>query len=158
MIAAPQRETDILPLVKPHTVVALDDEVSTLAALRRSLRGEPYDLLTAEDPQQVLSWIAIRDVSIVISDQRMPDMEGTELLVEVRQRSPRTTGVILTAYPESLRMDSALKSLIRWVILKPWDDLWLRRTVRHLLRERELSRFHDSKDSEGFEPDVGGES
>ena len=145
MMTAPQSQVEVEPRLHPHTVVILDDDPSTLAALRRTLRGEPYDLLTAANPYQVLQWIESRDVSLVVSDLRMPEMEGTELLEEVRRRSPLTRGVILTAYPESLQMDADLKRWVRWVIVKPWKDGWLRGTLRHLLRRGESS----------FDPDPG---
>jgi DNA-binding NtrC family response regulator len=137
MLTAPQLESRIEPLVRPHTVIVLDDDRATLAALKRTLRGEPYDLLTADDPDQVLRWIESREVSLVVSDLRMPEMEGTELLEEVRRRSPLTMGVLITAYPESLQMDPDLRRWVRWVILKPWEDGWLRGTLRHLLEKRE---------------------
>lgn len=156
MITAPQSRVEIEPRLHPHTVVILDDDPATLAALRRTLRGEPYELLTAGDPQQVLRWIESRDVSLVISDLRMPEMDGTELLEEVRRRSPLTRGVILTAYPDSLRMDDDLKRWLRWVIVKPWKDVWLRGTLRHLLRRSESSSWPPEPFADpGSEPDPG---
>ena len=72
-----------------HVVVCVDDEPAILSALRRSLRAEPYELLTTENPVNVLQWAGTRDVSLVITDQRMPGMAGTELLEELSKR-PRS--------------------------------------------------------------------
>jgi DNA-binding NtrC family response regulator len=158
MLTAPELEMDLGKSVRPHTVVALDDDLGTLAALRRALRKEPYDLLTADDPSQVLEWLEDRDVSVVISDQRMPLIEGTELLGLVRLRSPQTQGIILTAYPECLRMDPELMTAISRVILKPWEDASLRGILRGLLRRVEESHPRHPEDAEGFEHDLGGEA
>src|SRR5438128_5224187 len=88
-------------VVERHVVLCVDDEPAILAALRRSLRNEPYELLTTDRPARALKWLESREISLVISDQRMPGMLGTELLEEVSQLSPSTARIILTAYPGS---------------------------------------------------------
>jgi len=142
---------------KPHTVVALDDDPAILAALRRSLRGEPYVLLTAEDPDRVLEWIESRDVSIVVSDLRMPDRDGVQLLEEVSALSPHTIGVLLTAYPEDFPTDSPPVPGVHRVIPKPWKDGWLRITLRHLLWQRKGRGAEPAESEDGPEYDLGGE-
>lgn len=155
MLPSPELETKPLALRRAHTVIVLDDDGRALSALRRSLRGEPYALLTSDDPLRVLDWVDSRDVSLIVSDLRMPQMDGTDLLEDVRRRSPLTVGVILTGFPEDLALSPALQNWIRRVILKPWEDRWLRATLRQLLREREISFASD--DPSEFEPDIGGE-
>ena len=155
MLTSPKLETKNVPLLRAHTVILLDDDAAALAALRRTLRGEPYELLTSDDPSRVLRWVETRDVSLVVSDLRMPGMEGTELLEGVRRRSPQTIGAVLTGYPEYLRLSPDLKNWVRRVIIKPWEEPRLRQTLRQLLREREESL--SSEDPEEFEPDIGGE-
>jgi response regulator RpfG family c-di-GMP phosphodiesterase len=144
MLAAPQKESIIEPLTRPHTVIILDDERATLAALRRSLRGEPYNLLTSDHPSEVLDWIESREVALLVTDQRMPEMEGTDLLEEVRRRSPLTMGMLITAYPDSLHLEPELRRWIRWVVLKPWEDTWLRGILRHLLARRPGPRYPEN--------------
>src|SRR5256884_9234882 len=56
-------------------------------------------LLTTESPEHALKWVGTREVSLVITDQLMPGMAGTELLEEVSKRSPSTARIILTAFP-----------------------------------------------------------
>src|SRR5436190_6768046 len=79
-------------------VVVVDDEPASLAAVQRSLREEPYEVLTTREPEQALKWVDTRAVSAVITDQRMPSMAGTELLERVSRKSPATVRIILTAY------------------------------------------------------------
>ncbi|MBV8878407.1 MAG: response regulator [Planctomycetaceae bacterium] len=125
-------------VIERHCVVCVDDEPAILAALRRSLRLEPYDVLTTESPEDALRWISTRDVSLIITDQRMPGMQGTELLEEVSRSSPSTARIILTAYPGAAYSTPGLRRWLECMISKPWDSGMLRRTIRHLLWEREM--------------------
>jgi response regulator RpfG family c-di-GMP phosphodiesterase len=120
-----------------HVVVCVDDEPAILSALRRSLRSEPYELLTTENPESALEWVDSRDVSLVITDQRMPGMVGTELLEEVLKRSPSTARILLTAYPGSTASEPGLREWTECMISKPWDEGMLRKTIRQLLGSRD---------------------
>jgi len=121
-----------------HVVVCVDDEPAILSALRRSLRAEPYELLTTENPESVLQWVGTRDVSLVITDQRMPGMAGTELLEELSKRSPSTARIILTAYPGDTIGTPGLRHWTECMISKPWDNAMLRKTIRQMLGDRDL--------------------
>jgi response regulator RpfG family c-di-GMP phosphodiesterase len=123
-----------------HTVVVVDDDPSVLWALWRSLRQEPYQILTTDRPEEALDWVRHRPVSLVISDQRMPEMEGTDLLEEVAKDSPATARVILTAYPESTALLPGLRKRIDCLVTKPWDVTLLRRTIRDILNDLELEQ------------------
>lgn len=120
-----------------HVVVLVDDEPAVLSALARSLRKEPYQVLATQEPQEALRWVQSRDVSAVVSDQRMYKMSGTELLALVGQISPGTARIILTAYAGPTAGTPRLKQSIECMIEKPWDDAMLRRTLREFLSERE---------------------
>jgi response regulator RpfG family c-di-GMP phosphodiesterase len=125
-------------MIERHVVICVDDEPAILAALRRSLRAEPYELLTTENPESVLKWVGTRDISLVITDQRMPGMEGTELLEEVSKRSPSTARIILTAYPGDTIGAPGLRHWTECMISKPWDNVMLRKVIRQMLGDREL--------------------
>jgi response regulator RpfG family c-di-GMP phosphodiesterase len=126
-------------VIERHVVLCVDDEPAILAALRRALRNEPYELLTTDLPDRALRWVDTREISLVISDQRMPGMLGTELLEEVSQRSPTTARIILTAYAGSTASRPGLRQRTDCMISKPWDSGMLRRTIRQLLMDRELA-------------------
>ncbi len=134
--------------IERHVVVCVDDEPEILSALRRSLRAEPYELLTTEDPERVLRWVRTRDVSLVITDQRMPRMEGTELLEKVSKRSPSTARMILTAYAGGTIGTPGLRHWTECMISKPWDNRMLRKTIRQILGDRELD-FKQEEASKG---------
>ena len=128
-------------LIESHVVLCVDDEPAILAALRRLLRNEPYELLTTDHPDRALRWVETRDISLVISDQRMPGMLGTELLAAVSQHSPSTARIILTAFPGSTASSPGLRLRTDCMISKPWDSTMLRRTIRQLLMDRELAAW-----------------
>jgi CheY-like chemotaxis protein len=115
-------------------VLCIDDDPPVLSAIRRLLRNEPYEVLTTEDPEEVLRLVESREVALIIADQRMPRMLGTELLKLVRQKSPETACVILTGHADlsdiaGAMNDGAVDRLIR----KPWDDADFRKLIRQLL-------------------------
>ncbi|SMF04151.1 HD domain-containing phosphohydrolase [Desulfovibrio gilichinskyi] len=89
-------------------ILLVDDEPNVLSALKRQLRGD-YDVETSEDPT-----LAIRALNnkvpfaAVISDFRMPKMNGIEFLKEVRKRSPETTRIMLTGYAD---LDNAIRAV-----------------------------------------------
>ncbi|MCE6982563.1 response regulator, partial [Pseudomonas frederiksbergensis] len=67
------------PLADRPSVLLVDDEASILNSLRRLLRSQPYELLLAESGAQALEVLEQRPVSLVISDARMPNMDGATL-------------------------------------------------------------------------------
>ena len=108
-------------------VLCVDDDPAILSSLRRVLRREPYEVETSEDPVLALERVAKGDVRLVIIDQRMPGMCGSEFAAEVRRLSPATVRVMLTAYPHHLSEE------IQWLVGKPWNDEALKLTVLQLL-------------------------
>ena len=120
-----------------HTVLIVDDDPRTLASLRRLLEREPYDVVTTDRPGLALDWMTRKKVSLVISDQRMPEMEGALFLEEVWKKSPATRRLLLTAYPECIdALPQSQRSLLR-VMAKPWNDQELKSTLRSMLRDHE---------------------
>jgi len=140
MIAAQKSEAPMVNLYHWHTVLVVDDDQEVLSALRRLLDREPYDVVTTDRPGLALEWMSRKNISLAISDQLMPEMDGDRFLEEVWKASPTTGRLLLTGHPERLKeIPSARRNLLK-VMLKPWEDVDLRRTIRTLLREREGSQ------------------
>ena len=118
-------------------VVVVDDEPASLAAVQRSLRGEPYEVLATREPEQALKWVDTRQVSAVITDQLMPAMAGTELLDRVSRTSPATVRIILTAYAGPTLRKPGVGRTVECVIAKPWDAEMLRRALRGFFPKRD---------------------
>ncbi|HLY10173.1 MAG TPA: response regulator [Planctomycetota bacterium] len=136
-------------MIERHCVICVDDEPAILAALKRSLRQEPFDLLTTVSADDALHWVSTREISLIITDQQMPGMQGTELLEHVSRRSPSTARIILTAYPGATASTPGLRRWLECMVSKPWDSGMLRRTIRQLLWEREMDTRQEEALNEG---------
>ena len=116
------------------TILCVDDESGVLNSLRRSLRKEDYKVLTANSGSEGLALMDEQPVHVVISDQRMPKMTGTEFLQEVKSRFPQAVRVILSGYAEiHAIIDSINKAEVYRFLPKPWDDDELKETIKHCL-------------------------
>lgn len=127
-------------------VLLVDDEESILNSLRRLLRGQPYDVLLATSGAQALEILAQQPVDLVMSDARMPNMDGASLLAQVRQRWPATMRIMLTGYADPTAIIKAINDgQIHRYISKPWNDeellLILRQSLEHQHSERERQRL-----------------
>jgi DNA-binding NtrC family response regulator len=120
-----------------HLVLIVDDDPESLSALRRELQREPYDVVTSDRPDLALAWLERKHVSLVICDQKMPEMAGDHLLELVWSKSPATQRLLLTGYPESIQAIPASRRALLRVMTKPWESQHLRRTIRELLRDQE---------------------
>ena len=111
------------------TLLLVDDEERILRSLAMLFRGR-YQLLTTTDPRQALDWVRQQTVHVVVSDQKMPQMRGAELLGRIRECSPHSMRILLTGYSE---LDAVVASVnegeIFRFINKPWDAEELRQTV-----------------------------
>jgi response regulator RpfG family c-di-GMP phosphodiesterase len=112
------------------TVLIVDDETRVLDSLE-ALLAMDYRVLRADRPEAALDLLAREEVALVISDQRMPGMNGTELLSRCREVAPETVRVLLTAFTDAdALMQSINTANIYHFILKPWDPTELTHTVR----------------------------
>jgi thioredoxin reductase (NADPH) len=111
-------------------IVAVDDEPAVLAAVARDLRrgfGEHYRVLRASSGPEALDLLRqLRargdDVALLIADQRMPGMAGTDYLVEARKLVPDAKRVLLTAYADTEAAIAAINDVaLDYYLLKPWD-------------------------------------
>ena len=133
--AAPPRPEPAL------TVLCVDDEANILNSLRRLLRPQGYEVLTADSGAAGLEILGQQQVDLVLSDMRMPEMDGAQFLAQVRTRSPDTTRILLTGYAD---LDSTIAAInngqIYRYISKPWDDGALLGIVKDALERKLLER------------------
>lgn len=123
------------------TILCVDDEPNILSALRRLLRGKGYQVLTADSGGEGLEQLAAQPIDLVISDMRMPVMDGARFLAQVRERWPGTVRLLLTGYSDVQSIQDAINcgEIYRY-ITKPWDDNDLLLIVRHALERRALEQ------------------
>jgi YesN/AraC family two-component response regulator len=122
-----------------YTILCVDDEENILSSLRRLLRGEDYRIMTAASSMEGLKVLEENDVQLIISDQRMPGMSGTEFFAVVRERFPEAIRIILSGYTDvDAITESINKGHIYKLLLKPWDDQRLKLEVKQALEYYEL--------------------
>lgn len=127
------------PSAPPPTLLLVDDEPSVLSALRRLFRAPGYRLLQATSGQEALLVLGSEHVDMVISDMRMPGMDGAELLKQVRQLRPTVTRILLTGYADIQSTIAAInEGEIHRYVAKPWDDQDLLLIARDALERKAL--------------------
>jgi response regulator RpfG family c-di-GMP phosphodiesterase len=125
----------------PWTVLCVDDEANILSALKRTLRGAGYCVLTAGGGAQALQMLEQMPVDVLLSDMRMPGMDGAQLLEQVHARWPQVVRILLTG---QANIDATVAAINRGRILrylrKPWDEVELLATVHEGVERVALER------------------
>ena len=122
-----------------HTILAVDDEPANLRMLERLLRKE-YSVLTATSGPEALDLLSREPVSLIITDQRMPGMTGTELLSHSIRTNPDAVKIILTGYTDVDALIEAINcARVYKYVSKPWDPITLQETIRQALTDQERS-------------------
>jgi diguanylate cyclase (GGDEF)-like protein/PAS domain S-box-containing protein len=120
-----------------QTLLLVDDERSILSALTRSLRQDGYRILSAGSGEDALELLALNAVQVIISDQRMPAMSGTEFLRRVARLYPATVRILLSGYTDlKVVTEGVNQGAVFQFITKPWDDDMLRQKVRDAFRRQ----------------------
>lgn len=128
---------DDAPALMTATILLVDDEENILRSLGRVLRNEPYTLVTASHGEQALGMLETMPIDLVISDARMPGMDGATLLAEVQQRWPDCLRILLTGYADvSTTIRAINDGQIYRYISKPWNDDELCQIIRQALAHR----------------------
>jgi two-component system, NtrC family, response regulator HupR/HoxA len=133
--------------VEPATVLVVDDEPRVLDALEAVLAAE-FRVVRAEGGARALHVLETEDVSVIITDYRMPLMTGIELLRQSQEMAPEAVRIVLTAYTDvDSLMDAINTGRIYHFVPKPWDPNELivivrRAAERHALAQ-ENARLRD---------------
>ncbi len=138
------------------TLLLVDDEPNVTAALRRILRNRPYRVLTAQSGEQALSLMEADPVDLIVSDARMPGMDGATLLREVYARWPACIRIFLTGHND---IDTTIKAINEGKIYrylgKPWHDAEVLQVIEQSLAyqyaERERLRLQELTHAQNLE-------
>jgi DNA-binding NtrC family response regulator len=124
----------------PYKIMIVDDEPANLRLLERLFRND-YGVLTAESGAEALLLLHEHDVALIITDQRMPDISGIELLKRTAAIRPHMVRIILTGYTDVESLVEAINSgqVYRYVT-KPWNNDDLRLTVSRALEHYETNK------------------
>jgi len=127
--------------VSDHTVLVVDDDESVFKALRRLLRQESYELIYAADGYHGLELLTSNNIDLVISDLKMPAMDGVTFLSQVSTLYPDLPSILLTGNADLPEIVDAINlGQISYFLQKPWNGEALKLTVREFLERRELQQ------------------
>lgn len=131
-----------------YRILIVDDEENTLNAMRSTLqRAEQFssEVFVAKDGKEALAELEKHKFDLVLSDYKMPGMDGIELLAKVKNKCPKTVRILITGYSDAkIAKDAINKAQVHNYIEKPWDNDELRLTVYEALKrksEREAERL-----------------
>lgn len=123
-----------------RTLLLVDDEANIVSALKRLLRPDGYDIITANSGEQGLEMLTQQEVDVIISDQRMPGLSGADFLRQARKLRPDTIRIMLSGYTELQSVTDAVnEGAIYKFLTKPWNDEQLRAHLQDAFRLKEIA-------------------
>ena len=121
-------------------ILLVDDEQPVLDSLKRNLRNQGYIIDAYSDAQQALGVCELRRYDLIISDFKMPGMDGLMFLTLVKKILPDSTRFLLTSHTEAERLLEAIRNfIVHKFVLKPWDPSELRFLVARTFSEMDKS-------------------
>jgi response regulator RpfG family c-di-GMP phosphodiesterase len=128
-----------LATYQPARILCVDDEPNILSSLRRLFRSQGYEVLTAGSGASGLKLLERENVDLIISDMRMPEMDGAHFLEHARCLCPDALRLLLTGYADVQSILNAInRGEIYRYITKPWDDTDILLVVWHALERKAL--------------------
>lgn len=122
-------------------ILIVDDEPYVISALVRVLDDEPYRISGASGGEEALQLMREKPFKVVISDEKMPGMDGADFLTRVKELHPGTVRMMLTGHAS---VDSAMRAVNRGEIYrffsKPWNETELRLALRHAVEKYDLEQ------------------
>ncbi|MDD5249160.1 MAG: EAL domain-containing protein [Rhodocyclaceae bacterium] len=132
------KRLEFAPVAEPgaaRTVLVVDADAAAITTLKRLLQTEGCDVLTAESGEQALDVMSVNAVQVIVCDQRMPGMSGTQFCGRVKSLYPETVRIVLSGYPDiEAVVDAVNKGVIYRFLTKPLDDRLLKTHVRDAFR------------------------
>ena len=120
-------------------ILLVDDEINVLSALKRVLIEEPYEVYCATGGEQALEIMQLHVFKVVLSDERMAGMQGSEFLALARERYPDTVRILLTGHAT---MEAAMQAVNQGEIYrfftKPWNDAEIKFAIRLAIEKYDL--------------------
>jgi HD-like signal output (HDOD) protein len=118
------------------TILFVDDEPGILKALRRLCMDEDWNLLFAASGAEGLEILAEEEVDLIVSDVRMPEMDGVEFLAQAMRLYPATVRIFLSGYSDRGPVAEALaQGSAQQILAKPWDENELKEVIFAALRQ-----------------------
>lgn len=124
-------------------ILIVDDEKQILKALNRTFMESGYDVFLAEGGNEGLEILASEKIDLIISDMRMPEMDGEHFLRIAKERYPNVIRIMLSGYSDEKTLFKALQnSLVKLYLFKPWDNTEITSIIEGIFQiEEELTRY-----------------
>ncbi|NSW92451.1 MAG: HDOD domain-containing protein [Firmicutes bacterium] len=120
-------------------ILFVDDEKQILKAIKRLFLGSDYNVFLAESGEQALEVLDKEDISVIITDMRMPNMDGYQLLKKVKEKHPLVFRLILSGYADENIVFKALReNLAKSYLFKPWDNQNLLEVIEQVFESVEM--------------------
>ena len=134
-------------------ILIVDDDKLILEGFRRSLELEGYGVDTAETGREAIEKSNKNFYNLALVDIRLPDMQGTELLTEMRNTTPKMRKIIVTGYPALENAVAALNKDADGYMIKPILDIneLLKAIKEQLKKQEEARQYSDKKVAEYIE-------
>ena len=122
-----------------HNILLVDDEANVLKSLKRLFVDTDYKIFTAESGERGLELCAKEEISLIMTDYRMPSMNGVQFLAKVKELYPRSIRIILSGYADVSAIVEAINDgQVYKFLSKPWHDQDLLTTVQRSLEHYDL--------------------
>jgi two-component system probable response regulator PhcQ len=126
------------------TILFVDDDPNILLAMKRALQHEPFQIFAVTSAKEALNLLQNKQVDVVVSDEKMPGMSGTEFLAIVHAQHPEVVRIILTGHAS---IDSYVNAInegeIYRFLLKPCSPALIALTIRYALLQKGLTKQRD---------------
>lgn len=131
-------------------ILIVDDDDYVLKSLARLLRTPEYEISCYNDPEEALTQCGLQKFDLILSDQRMPAMEGTEFFTHVAQLFPLTRRILISGYSDFSNVTEAFNDgIIHKFVIKPWDNEPLRNLISEELRIADQNAATNEHDDGG---------
>lgn len=121
--------------VRKYRIMLVDDEAKVLSALKRTLRNENYLIKIFEKPKDAIAYAKTQTIDLVVSDYRMPEINGVELLRNLKELQPNMIMIMLSGYVDMPAVLTAINEIgIFKYLTKPWKDPELQQIIADVLK------------------------
>lgn len=126
-------------MTKETYLLFVDDEQPILNALKRAFYNEPYLIATAANADEAMNILGKEKIKVVVSDQRMPEVSGVDLLRSVKEKYPRVVRILFTGYTDFSTVEDAINlSEAYRFITKPWNTQELKAIIHQAMEYFDL--------------------
>ena len=122
-----------------NRVLFVDDEPAVVHAIRRALRHETYEIISAESGPEALQILETKSVDVIVTDEMMPGMSGSDFIAIVRRRFPDTIVMLLTGHADIAMVIRAINvGEVYRFFTKPFDPMELAINIRQAMQYKAL--------------------